>query len=79
MRTTTALACVLALSGFVAAPVFADCAADVAAAEAAAAKTTDATKKATAEKHIAEAKSHLAMGHEDVCEQHVAAANAALK
>jgi hypothetical protein len=79
MRKSTALACVLALSGLAAAPAFADCAADVKAASEAAAKATDATKKADAEKHIAEAKSHLAMGHEDVCEQHVAAANAALK
>ena len=79
MRKTLTLICVLALSGVVASPALADCAADVQAAEAAAAKTTDATKKADAEKHIAEAKSHLAMGHEDVCEQHVTAANAALK
>jgi hypothetical protein len=79
MRKTMTFICVLALSGVGAAPAFADCAADVKAAEAAAAKTTDATKKAAAEKHIAEAKSHLAMGHEDVCEKHVAEANAALK
>ena len=79
MRKTLTLVCVLALSGVGAAPAFADCAADVKAAEAAAAKATDATKKAEAEKHISEAKSHLAMGHEDVCEQHVAMANAALK
>ena len=79
MRKPLALVCVLALSGVVAVPAFADCAADVKAAEAAAAKATDGMKKADAEKHIAEAKSHLAMGHEAVCEQHVAAANAALK
>ncbi len=79
MRKTLAFICVLALSGIVAVPAFADCAADVKAAEAAAGETTDAMKKAEAEKHIAEAKSHLAMGHEDVCAQHVAAANAALK
>ena len=79
MRKTSAFICVLALSGIFAVPAFADCAADVKAAETAASAATDATKKAEAEKHIAEAKSHLAMGHEDVCEQHVAAANAALK
>ncbi len=79
MRNSIAFACAIALSGLVAAPAFADCAADVKAASEAAAKAADATKKAAAEKHIAEAKSHLAMGHEDVCEQHVAQANAALK
>ena len=79
MRKSLTLVCVLALGGAGIAPAFADCAADVQAAEASAAKATDATKKADAEKHIAEAKSHLAMGHEDVCEQHVAMANAALK
>lgn len=79
MRRLLTLVCVLALSGVVAAPAFADCAASVKAAEAAAANASDAAKKAEAEKHIAEAKSHLAMGHEEVCEQHVAQANAALK
>jgi len=78
MPKTLALICVLALSSF-AVPALADCAADVKAAETAAAEATDATKKAEAEKHIAEAKSHLAMGHEDVCAKHVAQANAALK
>ena len=43
MRKTTVLACALALSGFVAAPAFADCQADLTATEAAAAKATDAT------------------------------------
>ena len=79
MPKIPALTCMLALSGIVAVPAFADCAADVKAAEAAAAAASDAAKKAEAEKHIAEAKSHLAMGHEDVCAQHVAQANAALK
>ena len=79
MRRSLIIVCVLALTGAGIAPALADCAADVKAAEAAAGKATDATKKAAAEKHIAEAKSHLAMGHEDVCEQHVAMANAALK
>ena len=79
MRKKTVLACTIALAGFLSTPVFAACADDIKAAEAAAAKATDAAKKADAEKHIAEAKSHLAMGHESVCEQHVAAANAALK
>ncbi|MDP2323169.1 MAG: hypothetical protein Q8N51_03970 [Gammaproteobacteria bacterium] len=79
MRNSLTLLCVLALSGVVATPAFADCAASVKTAEAAAAAASDAAKKAEAEKHIAEAKSHLAMGHEDVCEQHVAEANAALK
>jgi hypothetical protein len=79
MRNTKRFACLIALCGFLSAPVFANCADDVKAAEGAAAKATDAAKKADAQKHIAEAKSHLAMGHEDVCEQHVAAANAALK
>jgi len=79
MHRTLAFACTVALSSVFAGPAFADCAADVKAAEAAASEATDAAKKAEAEKHIAEAKSHLAMGHEDVCEQHVAAANAALK
>jgi hypothetical protein len=79
MRKTTAFACLLVVSGIAATPVFASCADDIKAAEAAAAKATDAAKKASAQKHIAEAKDHLAMGHEDVCEQHVAAANAALK
>jgi hypothetical protein len=79
MRKTTALLYLLALSSFVATPVFASCTEDIKAAEAAVAKATDAAKKADAEKHITEAKSHLAMGHEDVCEQHVTAANAALK
>jgi hypothetical protein len=79
MHRTLVMAGVLALGGMAAAPAFADCAADVQAAEAAAAAATDATKKAEADKHIAEAKSHLAMGHEDVCAQHVAAANAALE
>jgi hypothetical protein len=77
MRKSLALVCTLALGTI--APAFADCAASVEAAQAAAAKATDAAKKAEAEKHIAEAKSHLAMGHDDVCEQHVAEANAALK
>jgi hypothetical protein len=79
MRRTPAFICVLALSGIAAAPALADCAADVKAAEVAAAEATDASKKAEADKHIAEAKSHLAMGHEEVCAQHVAEANAALK
>lgn len=79
MRQSLAFVCALALSGAFATSAFADCAASVQAAEAAAAATTDAAKKADAEKHIVEAKSHLAMGHEDICEQHVAQANAALK
>ena len=79
MPKTMLFACALALSGLIAAPAFADCKADITTAEAVAAKVTDAAQKADADKHIAEAKSHLAMGHEDVCEQHVSAANAALK
>jgi len=79
MRTSATLACLIAAASLAAAPVYAGCADDVKAAEAAAAKATDAAKKADAEKHIAEAKSHLDMGHEDVCKQHVDAANAALK
>ena len=79
MRKTTVLACVLALSGLVALPAFADCQADLTTAEAAAAKTTDATQKADAEKHLTMAKSELAKSNEMACSQHVAAANAALK
>ena len=78
MRTTFALAGVLALSGFLAGPVYAGCADNIKTAEEAAAKA-DATTKAEAEKHITEAKSHLNMGHEDVCQTHVTQANAALK
>ena len=79
MRKSQVLACTIALAGFLATPAFAGCADDIKAAEAAAAQAADAAKKAEAEKHIAEAKSHLAMGHESVCAQHVAMANAALK
>ncbi|MEO8225502.1 MAG: hypothetical protein ABI661_11925 [Gammaproteobacteria bacterium] len=76
MRVTQAG--VLALAAVLAGPVYADCSANIATAEAAAAKA-DATTKAEAEKHITEAKSHLNMGHEDVCQTHVDMANAALK
>jgi len=79
MRKTTVLACALALSGFVAAPAFADCQADLTTAEAAAAKATDATQKADAEEHITAAKSELAKSNEKACAEHVAKANEALK
>ncbi|MEZ5566680.1 MAG: hypothetical protein R3F24_14750 [Gammaproteobacteria bacterium] len=78
MRKTFALIGALALTGVLAGPVYADCAAGIKVAEAAAAKA-DAQTKPEAEKHITEAKSHLKMGHEDVCEQHLAQANAILK
>ncbi len=77
MRKTTVLACVLALSGVVAAPAYAGCEADVKAAEAAIAQVTDAKQKADAEQHIAMAKSELAAMNEKACSDHVAAANAA--
>ena len=79
MRKTMVLACVLALSGGVAAPAFAGCEADLKAAEEATAKVADAKQKAEAEKHIAMAKSELATANEKACAEHVAAANAALK
>ena len=79
MRNTTVLACVLALSGIVAAPAFADCQADLKAAEDATAKVTDATQKAEAEKHLSTAKTELAASNEKACSEHVAMANAAIK
>ena len=79
MRQTVVLACVLALSGVVAAPVFANCETDLKAAETAIATATDAKQKAEAEKHISLAKSELAAANEKTCAEHVAQANAALK
>ena len=79
MRKTTVLACLLALSGMAAAPVFADCQADVKTTEDAAMKVTDAKQKAEAEKHIDMAKAELAKSNEKACSEHIAAANAALK
>ena len=79
MRKITVFACTLALSSVVALPAFADCQADLTAAEAAAAKVTDASQKADAEKHLTMARSELAKSNEMACSQHVAAANAALK
>jgi hypothetical protein len=79
MRKITVLACTLAVSGFVAAPAFADCQADLTAAQAAAAKVTDAAQKADAEKHLTEAKSELAKSNEMACSQHVSAAYTAMK
>lgn len=78
MHQTTVLACVLALSGVVAAPAFAGCDADLQAAEQAITKITDATQKAEAEKHLTMAKSELAAKNEKACAEHVAAANAAI-
>ncbi len=79
MRQTVVLACVLALSGGVAAPAFADCETDLKAAETAITTATDAKQKAEAEKHISLAKSDLATANEKSCAEHVAQANAALK
>lgn len=79
MRYTVMLAGVLALAGMLATPAHAaGCADSVKAVEKAVEQSPDAAKKAEAKKHLDEAKSHLDMGHEDVCEQHVAAARAAL-
>jgi hypothetical protein len=78
MSRTVVLACALALSGVVAAPAFADCATDLKAAEDAAAKITDASQKADAEKYIAKAQTALAASNEKACGEQVAAANAAL-
>ena len=78
MRRTVVLACALVLSGVVAAPAFADCATDLKAAQDAAAKITNASQKAEAEKHIAQAKTELTAANEKACEEHVAAVNAAL-
>jgi hypothetical protein len=79
MRKTTALACVVALGGLAAAPVFADCQAEIKAAEEAAMKVTDAKQKADADSHLGMARDELARANEKACSDHVAAANAALK
>ena len=79
MRKTTVLACVLALGGLTAAPVFADCQADIKTAEEAAMKVTDAKQKADAESHLSMAKDEAAKMNEKACSEHVAAANAAIK
>ena len=79
MRKTMVLACALALSGIVAAPAFADCKADLKAAQDTAAKITDAKQKAEVDKHLTEASKELAAMNEKGCAEHVAAANAAAK
>ena len=79
MRKTMVFACALALGGMAAVPAFADCQTDLTAAEAAAAKVTDAKQKAEAEKHISAAKDELAKANEKACAEHVKEANKALK
>lgn len=79
MRKTLVFACALALGGIAAGPALADCQSEITAAEAAAAKTTDAKAKAEAEKHIAMAKEELSKDNEKACTEHMASANKALK
>lgn len=78
MRKTLVLACALALGGLAAVPAFADCQADIKAAEEAATKSTDAKAQAEAQKHLTAAKSELAKMNEQACSQHVTQANNAL-
>lgn len=78
MHKSTILACVVALGGLMAAPVFADCQADIKAAEDAAMKTADAKQKASAEGHLSMAKEELAKGNEKACAKHAAEASAAV-
>lgn len=75
----TMFAGMLVLGGLAAGPAIADCAADIKAVQESAAQASDATKKAEAEKHLTEAQSHLDMGHEDVCQNHVTMARSALE
>jgi hypothetical protein len=77
MRKTTMLACMVAL-GMAAAPAFADCQADIKAAEEAATRATDAAQKSSAESHIRMARDELAKANEKACAEHVAAAKQAL-
>ncbi len=79
MHRMTKIACVVALGGLVAVPAFADCQAEIKAAEDAAAKVTDAAQKANAEGHLKAAKDELAKGNEKACSGHATAASAALK
>jgi len=60
-------------------PAFADCQAEIKAAESAAMKITDARQQANAESHLREARDALAKANEKTCAEHVAAAQAALK
>ena len=78
MRKSIVLACALALGG-IAAPAFADCQADIKAAEEATAKATDAKQKAEAQRHIDMAKAELSKANEKACTEHVSAAKTALK
>lgn len=79
MRKTTMFACVVALGGIAAAPAFADCQAEIKAAEDAAMKITDTRQQANAESHLQAARAELAKANEKSCSEHVAAAQAALK
>ena len=79
MRKTLVLTCALAVGGMAAMPAFADCQADIKAAEEAVAKVTDAKQKAEVQMHIDAAKSELAKSNEKACSKHVTEANAAMK
>lgn len=75
MPKTTALACVVAAGVLAAAPVLADCRADIQAAQDAASALTDAKLKAAAEMHLDMARAELAKENEEACSKHVASAN----
>jgi len=75
MPKTTALACIVAAGVLAAAPVFADCRADLDAAQDATSRQTDAKLKSAAEMHLDMARAELAKDNEQACSKHVASAN----